>query len=111
MVLTLKQLNLVKQLVFYQSVLLVHKVLLSGKPVSIRKRFITEHPFFTRQATSGGLRFGQEYRASSELTHKSFHYRGTQGYNSIPVNIRKIKNIKTFKNKLKQWVATNISWD
>ena len=44
----------VKQLIFYQSVLQVHKVLLSGKPVSIRKKFITDHPFFTMQATEGG---------------------------------------------------------
>ena len=101
----------VKQLIFYQSVLLVHKVLLSGKPVSIRKKFITDHPFFTRQATSGGLRGGVEYGASSELRHKRFNYRGTQGYNRIPVHIRKIKNINTFKNKLKQWVRTNIPWD
>ena len=69
----------VKQLVFYQSVLQVHKVLLSGKPVSIRKKFITDHPFFTRNATGGGLSFGQEYGASSELRHKRFRYRGTQG--------------------------------
>ena len=101
----------VKQLVFYQSVLQVHKVLLSGKPVSIRKKFITDHPFFTRQATGGGLRFGQEYGASSELRQKGFHYRGTQGYNRIPVYIRKIKNINRFKKELKQWVGINIPWD
>ena len=93
---------------FYQTVLQVHKVLLSGKPASIRKKFITELPFFT---SGGGLRFGQEYGATSELIHRSFHYRGTQGYNRIPVHIRKVKNIETFKNKLKQWVSTNIPWD
>ena len=101
----------VKQLVFYQSVLQVHKVLLTGKPFSVRKKFITDHPFLTRQATGGGLRFGQNYVASSELRHKSFHFRGTQGYNRIPADIRKIKNIQTFNNKLKQWVGTNIPWD
>ena len=101
----------VKQLVFYQSVIQVHKVLLSGKPVSIRNKYIIDNPFLTRQATGGGLRFGQNYGVSSELRHKSFHYRGTQGYNRIQVDIRKIKNIQTFKNKLKQWVGTNIPWD
>ena len=101
----------VKQLIFYQSVLQVHKVLLSGKPDSIRRKFITDHPFSTRQATSGGLRFGQGYGASSELRHKSFLYRGTQGYNRIPGHIRKMKNMNAFKNKLKQWVKTNIPWD
>ena len=100
-----------KTLVFYQSVLQVHKVLLSGKPVSIRKKFITDHPFLTRQATGGGLRFGQEYGASSELRQKGFHYRGTQGYNRIPVYIKKIKNINRFKKELKQWVGINIPWD
>ena len=49
----------VKQLVFYQSVLQVHKVLLSGKPVSIRKKFITDHRFFTRPVTSRGLDLGR----------------------------------------------------
>ena len=101
----------IKQLIFFQTVTMTHKMMLNKSPYYMHKKFNMNYPYDTRQATGGGLRFGQEYGATSELIHRSFHYRGTQGYNRIPVQIRKVKNIETFKNKLKQWVSTNIPWD
>ena len=101
----------VNQLVFYQTTLHVHKIVTSGKPDNIRKKFNTDHPYPTRQATGGGLRFGEEFDATSGLSHKSFSYRGTQSYNRVPAYIRKEKSLQTFKYKLKQWVNTNIPLD
>ena len=101
----------VNQLVFYQTVLQVHKTILSGKPDNIRKKFSTDHPYPTRQATGGGLRFGEEFDATSGLGHKSFCYRGTQNYNRVPTYLRKEKTLLTFKYKLKQWVSNNIPLD
>ena len=101
----------VRQLVFYQTVLQVHKVLLSGKPDHLSNRFSTDHPYRTRQATGGGLRFGEEFDARSGLSHGSFCYRGTVDYNRIPAYIRQARTLDTFKYKLKQWVSTNIPLD
>ena len=96
------------QLVFYQTVLHVHKIILTGKPDNIRGKLITEHPYQTRLASGGGLRLENEGGGRSGLRQKGFLYRGTQSYNSIPSSIRKIRNLKTFKHKLKQWVRMNI---
>ena len=101
----------VNQLVFYQTILQVHKTIISGKPDNIRKKFSTDHPYPTRQATGGGLRFGEEFDATSGLSHKSFCYRGTQNYNRVPTYLRKEKTLLTFKYKLKQWVSNNIPLD
>ena len=54
----------VRQLVFYQTVV-------SGKPDHLSKKFSTDHPYMTRQATGGGLRFGEDYDGRSGLNHSS----------------------------------------
>ena len=99
------------QLVFYQTVLHVHKVVLTGKPNNIRKKFITDHPYPTRLASGGGLRLAGDRVTTSGLSQKGFHYRGVQSYNRIPTDIRMIRNLVTFKSKLKQWVSMNIPLD
>ena len=100
----------VQQLVFYQTVLQVHKVLLSGKPDHLSNKFSTNHPYRTRQATGGGVRVGEEFDARSGLSHGSFCYRGTLDYNKIPAYIRKAGTLGTFKYKLKQWVSLLTSY-
>ena len=96
------------QLVFYHTVMQVHKVMLSGKPENLRKKFNTDHPYRTRQAAGGGLRYGEEHDATSGLSHNSFFYRGTLDYYRIPAHIRMVRTMDTFKYKLKQWVSSNI---
>ena len=101
----------IRQLVFYQTVLGVHKIVVAGKPDHLSKKFKRDHPYRTRQSTTGGLRFGEEFNAKSSLSHSSFCYRGTVDYNKIPVNIRQAKTMGTFKYKLKKWVSSNIPID
>ena len=101
----------VHQLVFYHTILQVHKVMISGQPENLRKKFITDHPYRTRQAAGGGLRYGEEYDGTSGLSHNSFFYRGTIDYNRIPAHIRKERTMDTFKYKMKQWVSSNIPLD
>ena len=81
----------VNQLVYYQTVLGVHKIVVAGKPEYLSKKFSSDYPYRTRQATGGGVWFGEEFHAKSSL--------------------RTAKNIETFKYKLKQWVSTNIPLD
>ena len=101
----------VRQLVFYQTVLQVHKAVVSGKPDHLSKKFSTDHPYRTRQATGGSLRFGENFDARSGLSHDSFCYKGTILYNRIPAYIRKTRTLQTFMYKLRQWISTIIPLD
>ena len=101
----------IKQLVFYHSVVLAHKIATTGSPLYIAAKMNTDHPRTTRQATSGCIRYGEQFSANQSLTQKSFCYRTTAQYNSIPASIRAVRNIPTFKVKLKKWVETNIPID
>ena len=103
--------HILRQLVFYQTVLQVHKVMILGKPDNIRRKFSREHPYPTRLASGGGVRMIGDSNTTSSLSQKGFQYRGTQSYNRIPAYIRKIPSLQTFKYKLKQWVTTNIPLD
>ena len=95
----------VNQLIFYQTVLQTHKVLLGSNPVYLKQRMSTSHPYHTRQAAGGSIWRGEDY------TGKSFSSRGAQAYNTIPTYIRTCHTLPTFKHKLRQWVSTNIPID
>ena len=101
----------IRQLVFYQTVLGVHKIMRARKPEYLSKKFGADHPYRTRQSTSGCIRFGDEFNAKSSLSHTSFCYKGTVEYNRIPSTIRQAATIETFKYKLKKWISTNIPID
>ena len=94
----------VNQIIFYQTVLQTHKVLVSGKPVLLKQKMNTIHPYRTRQAAGGGIWRG----GGEELSEKSFITRGSRAYNSIPSIIRQSTSIQTFKNKLRSWIFSNI---
>ena len=98
----------VRQLVYYQTAILTYKIMKSGLPVYLGDKMITEFPYRTRQATSGAIRYGEEYGSRRSLNHSSFRIRATVEYNKLPGNIRQEKTLKTFKTKLKQWVKDNI---
>ena len=100
-----------KQLVFYQSVILAHKIAISRSPLYLVSRMSTEHPRRTRQATTGCIRYGENFNANQSLIQKSFCHRAIGNYNSIPTNIRLVQNMTTFKVKLKKWVEMNIPVD
>ena len=98
----------VKQLVFYQSALMTHKIVTTGAPHYLANKMGTSPPYGTRQDTSGGIRFGEIFSSRHSLSHNSFVYRATTDYNSLPANIRIISRLSTFKYKLRQWVKSNI---
>ena len=101
----------VKQLVFYQTVLTTHKIVKTKAPMYLHNKMNNSHPYKTRQATEGGIRFGEQFDVQSGLSRKSFCYRGTLDYNRIPADIRTAKTTATFKYKLKNWIKTNIPID
>ena len=99
----------VKQLVVYQSVIMIHKTMKTESPSYIHSRLNNPYTYRTRQNTSGSIRLDETFNSQGSLPPKSFRYRGAHDYNLIPANIRAISNLTTFKVKLKQWIARNIS--
>ena len=98
----------VRQLLVYQTTLLTHKVQSSGKPSCLASRMSTAHPYSTRQATAGCIRYGEDILRTSTLTQNSFRYRAAKCYNSIPPDIRQVTSVPAFKKKVKQWVLDNV---
>ena len=98
----------VKQLVFYHSVILIYKTILTTFPKYIYSKLSTQFPYNTRLAESDSVRMGSEFKSKLELTEKSFMNRATVSYNKLPPELRKIPKLETFKEKLKVWVLENV---
>ena len=99
----------VKQLVMYQTTIMVHKTFLTKKPYYLHSRLDTEHSYRTRQHTSGCIRLDQTFKYTGDLPKNSFRYRGAHDYNTIPADIRATRNMNTFKSKLRGWIRRNMS--
>ena len=97
----------VRQLVFYHSVVLIYKTLMTTFPKYIHSKLCMEFPYNTRLAQSDSVRMGPDFKSKLELTEKSFLHRATISYNNLPQEIRKIPVLETFKMKLKSWVLEN----
>ena len=83
-----------------------HKTISSGVTRPLHSELSTNHPYRTRQATSGQIRFGDDYRAGSA----SFKYRAMVWYSSVPVSVR-TGSVATVKKKLKVWIKNNVPND
>ena len=99
----LKQCNWlsIKQLVFYQTVLEVHRVVKSGSPLYLSDRLVTDHLYNTRQAAGGCVRWLGENSGELSMLQGSFLGRASKMYNEIPVKIRNRASLPTFKKELK----------
>ena len=95
----------VKQLVFFHSVVLVYKTILTTYPKYIYDKLSTQFPYNTRLANTEAVRMGSRFQSRLELTEKSFMNRATLSYNLIPPEIRKVPKLQNFKKKLRKWVV------
>ena len=98
----------VKQLVFYHSVVLIYKTILTTYPKYIHSKLSTQFPYNTRLGQTDSVRMGPEFKAKLELTEKTFMNRATVSYNLLPAELRKIPTLDGFKQKLKEWVLENV---
>ena len=101
----------VKQLVKYHTIIMVHKTIMTRKPLHMSSRLSTDHSYRTRQDSSGCVRLDQTFRSRNDLPMRSFRYRGAHDYNSIPAELRSITSMKSFKIKLKKWIKMNVPPD
>ena len=98
----------VKQLVFYHSVMVIYKSILTTYPKYIFSKLSTQFPYNTRLAQSDSVRMGSEFQSKLELTENSFMNRATISFNMLPPELREIEKVEIFKGKLKLWVQENV---
>ena len=96
---------------FYHKVVTAHKIVKSKVPLYLHRKMTTSHPYQTRQATDGSIRFGEQFEGRSSLAGNSFCYSGTVAYNMIPAEVRAAKTLQNFKNRLRRWVMSNVPVD
>ena len=99
----------VHQLSVYQTILSTHQIVKSGRPLYLSDKLSVHHPYKTRQAVGGGVRFSENFGGKSSLINNSFCYRGMKLYNKLPVDIRTTQCPVKFKLKLKKWIRINIT--
>ena len=91
----------VRQLIFYHTVLQVHKTLQTGVPKHLHQSLSGSYPRNTRSSANGQI------RQIDNTSTSTFKYRAIQSYNSMPMNV-KIGSIGTVKTKIKKWIRSNI---
>ena len=94
-----------RKLIYFHTVLQAHKTLITGFPRPLCASLPTDHPYQTRNATMGNIRFGDSFTATS-----TFKYRAMMWYNSVPGSV-KTGNLPAVKHKLKNWVQKNVPID
>ena len=98
----------VRQLVYYHSVVQVHKTIITKFPKYIYRKLSLDFPYSTRLAESASVRRGPQFQERLDLTEKSFMNRGTKYYNQLPADLRKVEKMETLKIKLKAWIQEHI---
>ena len=66
-------------------------------------------PHDTRLSQKNLVRLKDTRVPNSELASRSFKWRATQQYNTLPVEIRKIDEVEKFKQVVKEWIVKNVS--
>ena len=93
----------VNQLGALSTLIMIKKILLSGKPTYISDKLETR--------PSSGIRSGTSIvpiRTSLNISREGFRYRGTKLFNQLPENLRNEEKISQFKNDVKSRIKQNI---
>ena len=100
----------VSQLVFYHSVTLVHHVQSSGIPKFLYRMYNLnkEETIQTRQSTLHLLKLQNEKVPRNEIVRKGFRWRSCKDYNMLPLSVRSVNDVNTFKKMAKSWIKDNI---
>ena len=102
----------VTQLVFYHIVLLMFKIIQSrssGKieaPEYLVRMFNWDYCYDTRQADGNMVK--PQGIPRLDVTRRGLRYKAAELFNQLPVELRKVRNMDTFKLKVKDWIRGNI---
>ena len=92
----------VKQLVVYQTTILVHKTLQTRRPLYLHTRFSTDYSYSTRQYSTGCIRLDETYRCRSDLPETSFRHRGAHHCIALPAQIRTSRKLKSWLKQIRK---------
>ena len=98
----------VRQMVFFYSVLMIHKIQNAGKPVYLANKLRSNYRYDTRNSRSNIIQQGPEFRAKRALTINSWRWYATKNFNDLPTDIRNCVETNPFKLKLCSWVKENV---
>ena len=107
----------VKQLMVFHSLVQLHKTVQSKTPEYLYTRVITQlslldqgrtYNYDTRQQASGALRQLKSVEARLDLSERSWCWRASRAYYTIPASIKNESKLRIFKSELKTWVKENI---
>ena len=90
----------------YQSVVSIHKSRENRERIALHNMFNWETKQNTRQISANTVRpIGVP---KYDIANRSFRWRASRLINSLPQDIKLVKDIQTFKVEAKQWIMTNI---
>ena len=95
----------VQQMIAYQSAVLAHKIINSGKPSYIADRMQRIEAGLDLRGSKGKIRLVKRKLA---ITKEGFIYRASVILNNIAEDLRNEINIKKFKTGIRRWVLKNI---
>ena len=98
----------VRQMAFFYSVLMVHKIKNSDKPAYLASKLRNNYQYDTRNSRVNIIQQGPEFRAKRALTMNSWRWYASKNFNILPVDIRSCSQTNSFKLKLRCWVKENI---
>ena len=99
----------VHQQIAYHTLLTLFKVVKTGQPGYLAARLGVAHD--TQQERVGARRRQHDIRLeyTKSISREGTLYRGKILWNSLPVNLRTIGSIASFKRRVKVWIKENIS--
>ena len=101
----------VKQEVFFQTVMQVHKVMMKKNPVYLYRNLTADgsYSYRTRSASTSSIRQSRSFKTSLTLCKESFRWRGVACYEGLPWEVRKCEKIESFEKKADTWIRKNVS--
>ena len=98
----------VHQLIAYHTALIMYKVVKTGQPVNLARRFGVG-PGGNQAVRAGRRLHNIRIDFTLSIARSSFIYRGAKLWNMLPIDIRTSNSVKIFKKKIKNWIKINIS--
>ena len=97
----------IQQMVAYYTLIMVHKITMTGKPTYLAERLKLRDES-ARELRAWGGRTVETPGYKLETSRAGFVHRGSKLYNSVSRNLSEETSIAKFKRGAKKWVAEQI---
>ena len=94
---------------------LVYKVLSTKSPhylysklSSVQGETYYKTRYVQNQKENKNIKLGTDSQAEADIARRSFKYRSTSQWNTLPVKIKEAETVQQFKTLLKTWVSENV---